>query len=203
MDKSRGNSHIRNALLKYGYSKFSLEILEYCEGSETIRKEQKYLDLLNPEYNILKSAGSTLGFKHSKETIAKLKSRVITAEHISKLKLAKKNENPEYRLKRIERLKLLQTNSEFKARLVLRLRKLNGYLKLLNSKKIEIVDTLNNNKITEYSSITEAAQGIGCAISSVSDYLTNYKKTGVVRLLKDRYLGYYYKEKSNYMFPTP
>ena len=33
--------------------------------------EQKYIDQLKPAYNILKKAGSPLGFKHSKETIAK------------------------------------------------------------------------------------------------------------------------------------
>jgi group I intron endonuclease len=35
--------------------------------------EQSYLDLYKPKYNILKLAGSSKGFKHSPETIAKLK----------------------------------------------------------------------------------------------------------------------------------
>jgi hypothetical protein len=35
------------ALLKYGYANFSVEILEYCERSEAITREQYYLDLLN------------------------------------------------------------------------------------------------------------------------------------------------------------
>ena len=42
------NSIMYRALLKYGYSKFTLEILEYW-------------DLLNPNYNICKTAGSSLG----------------------------------------------------------------------------------------------------------------------------------------------
>jgi hypothetical protein len=56
------------ALLKYGYSNFSLDILEYCEPNVKISREQYYIDLLKPEYNILKKAGSNLGFKHSEET---------------------------------------------------------------------------------------------------------------------------------------
>ena len=55
---------ITKALLKYGYSVFSLEILEYCEALEAISREQYYLDLLKPEYNVLKIAGSSLGYKH-------------------------------------------------------------------------------------------------------------------------------------------
>lgn len=50
---------------KYGLSKFNLEILEYCNKNETIKREQYYLDLLKPEYNLLKIAGSLLGHKHS------------------------------------------------------------------------------------------------------------------------------------------
>lgn len=45
---------INKALLKYGYAKFSLEILEYCKPEDCIKKEQYYIDLLIPEYNILK-----------------------------------------------------------------------------------------------------------------------------------------------------
>lgn len=36
-------------------------------------REQYYIDSLNPEYNILKMAGSRLGHKHSEETKAKLR----------------------------------------------------------------------------------------------------------------------------------
>jgi len=59
---------IFSALLKYGYSKFIVEILEYCEPTDTISREQYYLEKLNPEYNILTKAGSSLGFKHSAQS---------------------------------------------------------------------------------------------------------------------------------------
>jgi len=45
---------INKALLKYGYSNFKLEILEYCDKSVNIEREQHYIDLLKPEYNTLK-----------------------------------------------------------------------------------------------------------------------------------------------------
>lgn len=61
-------SLICKALLKYGYSNFQLEILEYCDPSEVILREQYYIDLLNPEYIILKLAGSSFGYKHNIES---------------------------------------------------------------------------------------------------------------------------------------
>jgi len=72
---------IAKALLKYGYSNFSLEILEYCNLSVTITREQHYIDLLKPQYNILPTAGSRLGYKHSEETLVKLKDRKYSFEH--------------------------------------------------------------------------------------------------------------------------
>ena len=60
---------------KYGPNNFVFLILQYCEINEDIclGLEQHYLDLYKPKYNILKIAGSSQGFKHSPETIAKLK----------------------------------------------------------------------------------------------------------------------------------
>lgn len=69
------NSNIYRALLNYNYSNFSLEILEYCDKESLIKREQYYIDNFKPEYNICKTAGSMLGFKHSKETLLKFKNR--------------------------------------------------------------------------------------------------------------------------------
>jgi group I intron endonuclease len=86
----RGKSAIYSSILKHGHSSFSLEILEYCEPDNVVTREQHYLDLLKPEYNILKIAGSLKGFRHSEATkelmkIAR-KDRIISEE--TKLKLA-------------------------------------------------------------------------------------------------------------------
>ena len=63
---------ISRALIKYGYSNFILEILEYCDVSALLEREQYYLDLLKPAYNIAKIAGSTLGVPKSALTKAKI-----------------------------------------------------------------------------------------------------------------------------------
>ena len=59
------NSKIYRALLKYGYSSFNFEIIEYCDPSILIEREQYYLDNL-------KVAGSSFGRKHSKKTIERM-----------------------------------------------------------------------------------------------------------------------------------
>jgi hypothetical protein len=64
---------IYKSLLKYGYSNFKLEILEYCNKENVIIREQYYIDLLKPEYNILKFASSSYGYKHSEKSLSKLK----------------------------------------------------------------------------------------------------------------------------------
>lgn len=45
----RYNSFINNALLKYGYSNFKLNILKYCDNNELHKWEQHYMNLLKPE----------------------------------------------------------------------------------------------------------------------------------------------------------
>jgi group I intron endonuclease len=70
--KSKDSFRISRALIKYGYLNFSVTILEYCDKSELLVKEQYYFDKFNPEYNILKIAGSSLNSKHTEETKAKI-----------------------------------------------------------------------------------------------------------------------------------
>src|SRR6266849_4907080 len=88
----KGSSIIYSSLLKHGYSNFSIDILEYCEPLSLLEKEQYYIDLLKPEYNILKIAGSRFGSKQSEETkklISNiLKNRVFTKESKVKMKIA-------------------------------------------------------------------------------------------------------------------
>jgi hypothetical protein len=65
---------INRALIKYGYSNFSLEILEYCKPEERFERENYYLGLFEPEYNILKVANvmpDRTGVKASEESILK------------------------------------------------------------------------------------------------------------------------------------
>lgn len=77
----KGNSYIYNALINHGYLTFSLTIIEYIDVKNLnakearkliLEREQYYIDNLKPEYNILKIAGSSLGYKHISETLVKM-----------------------------------------------------------------------------------------------------------------------------------
>jgi group I intron endonuclease len=70
--KSKDSFIISRALIKYDYSNFSVTILEYCDKSDLLNREQFYFDKLNPQYNILKIAGNSLNYKHSEKTKAKI-----------------------------------------------------------------------------------------------------------------------------------
>lgn len=64
---------ICSGLLKYGYSSFSLEILEYCDSSELLIREKHYFDLLKPGYNLSQDPSHPfLGRTHTDEGRAKL-----------------------------------------------------------------------------------------------------------------------------------
>ena len=79
------------ALLKHGYSNFSLEILEYCEPSKCLEREAFYQKKLKPEYNIpLNPSAPFSGRNHSEETKKKIMS---DAASFFFLRVEKKVEN--------------------------------------------------------------------------------------------------------------
>ena len=106
--KSKESLIISRALIKYGYVNFSVSILEYCDKSILTEREQYYLDKLEPKYNILKIAGSSLGYKHSEVSKQKrskalkgvyvgIKSHLFGKNHTietkNKMSLQRKGEN--------------------------------------------------------------------------------------------------------------
>jgi group I intron endonuclease len=69
----KNKSLIYRALLKYGYFNFKLEILEYCDKTSTISREQYFINSLNPEYYLCLIAGSSLGRITREDTRLKLR----------------------------------------------------------------------------------------------------------------------------------
>lgn len=108
--KRSKTAYINNALLLHGHSAFSLTILKYIDitnlSKEEARElilssEQYFLDLIfSPirlnSYNILPTAGSRLGAKHSKESIVKMSgqnnhmfNKYLSIETLAKMSEAK------------------------------------------------------------------------------------------------------------------
>lgn len=78
---SRNNLPIIRGLNKYKMINFSLHILEYTTSENVIKSEQRWIDLLRPEYNINPVAGSSKGYKHSLENIEKMKKLATGRKH--------------------------------------------------------------------------------------------------------------------------
>lgn len=74
---------IIRAMKKYGLENFSLGILEFCKNDSKVclNLEQKWLDKYKPKYNVLNIAGNSFGFKHSLDTIIKLKQKLNKENH--------------------------------------------------------------------------------------------------------------------------
>lgn len=105
---AKSNRPIDRALLKYGFSSFSLEILEYCKREQLLVREQHYMDNLSPQYNIVEMAGSTLGYKHTLESLEKMRNLVLSDEVIKIKALATENATASKRISII--VENIQTN---------------------------------------------------------------------------------------------
>lgn len=74
-----GNKRVANAVKKYGLSEFAFLVLEMVpQDSKTdstllLNREDYYLHTLKPEYNIAPLASNTVGWKHSEESLAKMR----------------------------------------------------------------------------------------------------------------------------------
>ena len=74
------------AILKHGIDKFSLDILEYCSKDDVIDREQHYLDIHQPKYNMLKKAGSSAGYVHTEASLVKMKNRIVSEATLQKMR---------------------------------------------------------------------------------------------------------------------
>lgn len=168
ISNSRHNMIIYKAILDHGYSNFTLEILEYCTPSETVKIEQHYLDLFKPKYNILPTAGSSLGYKHTEETLAKFRARILTPEHKAKLK------------KHLASISASKEHSERSRKRMLKINELKG-------NPVEVFD-VKTNKTSVYTSIRQAAEAIGCVHGTILLADKTLREKGINRLVKKRYL---------------
>ena len=158
----KSTSIIYSSLLKYGYSSFKLEILEYC-NENLIERENYYIKLLNPKYNILPAAGSWLGHKHTDEARAK-----ISASH-----LGKKHS--------------LKTRAKIGAAMRGENNPMFGKVKAIGAGKLAqsiLVIDLEKNTEFSYNSLNEAAIALDIRRTAISTYLYRNQQ----KPYKERYI---------------
>lgn len=88
------NTHLQNAWNKYGTDNFKFQIIESVDSDKLCSVEQKYLDMyfgLENCYNMhCKSSDGTTGYKHSSETIARMRGRRRSLEGRKNISEARK-----------------------------------------------------------------------------------------------------------------
>lgn len=165
----KGSSIIYNSLLKYGFNKFSLDILEYCEPTTLIKREQYYIDVLKPEYNISKIAGSRLGTKQSEKTKQLIsnasKNRIYSDEFKEKMKI-------------IAKLRLGKKSFFFGKTHTIETK---NRLSLIKSLPVKIMN-IETNIVKYFPSNIEAAKYLGIGVST----LRRYKKKS--KILNRKYI---------------
>jgi group I intron endonuclease len=113
-----------------------------------LEREQYYIDLLKQKYNILKTAGSSLGFKHSEETWNKMSTahggKILSKETKAKIAAA-----------HLGKAKIERVGKP--------------------SQRILVIDILRNES-QEFESISAVANHLDIRHSTISKYLINNQK---------------------------
>lgn len=176
-------SRIYSAILKHGYSNFQLEILEYSTKENAISREQYYIDLFKPQYNLNSTAGSRLGSNHSEETKRIMSNffqgRKLTEKTKNLLSLANKGmNNPNFG----------NTHSAETKALISLARSGKSFLSESMKEKmsadsgtaVRVLD-LSTNEISMYSSITRAAKAMGVTQPPLSRRLKETEGSIIVK----------------------
>lgn len=84
------NRHLQRHVNKHGLNVLKTSIIEFCPKEKLIEREQYYMDLLKPEFNMCPIAASNLGLKHSEETKKRnsesQKGKKLSEEHKQKIR---------------------------------------------------------------------------------------------------------------------
>lgn len=171
------NRLIDRSMIKYGKDKFSLIILEIIDKnfyedkkifkSFYLSREQFYMDLYKPEYNLCPTAGSLLGFIHSEETKNKLRGPLNpfygkrhTPESLEKISNASKGDkNPMYGKPKSAEFIAHQNKDKTGS---------NNHM----SKKVYVYNYINKENIyfKEFDTIISVAKYLGCSKTTISKY---------------------------------
>ncbi len=78
--------YLQNSYNKHGKDNFEFEILIYCPITDLLLFEQWFLDIVKPEYNICKTAGSSAGAVMSEQTKQKIALSMTGKKHSEETK---------------------------------------------------------------------------------------------------------------------
>lgn len=161
------SKYLQNAWNKYGESAFIFVVLRYIKSKDDlITNEQEFIDKLNPDYNVCRVAGSTLGKKqpaHVGRAVGVANSqRVITDEYRQKMSRSTLG-------------KIVSEETKNRMSFAYKLRASLGW-KPKNTVKI-FQYTVDGDFICEYESVAEAARKTGLKDTHISRCARGKRKT--------------------------
>ena len=169
------NTYLQNSYNKNGEENFTFVVIEKVEDENKLTEREQYwiniLDASNKEiaYNICPNANSMLGYKHSEDTINKLKkyegelSPFYGKHHTeeTKNKISIKNSNPSNETRKKKREAALNQSPESRQ-------------KIAEAKFKPVIQlTLEGEFVRKWNSIKEACDTFGFQQSSISNCCAN------------------------------
>ena len=176
---------VANAVNKYKLFNFSFLLLELIHEktnkenkAKLLERENFYLKSMAPSYNILREAGSSLGYKHSEITKLKMKSNYSLERRI---RIGNLNKGKIISLETKEKMRskaLIRDRSKFilSEQSILNMKK--------NSKPVKVIN-LDHTIFGIYNSITDASKAIGCSVKTIYRALLEHPN---VKIIKKRYI---------------
>ena len=172
------NTHLQNAVNKYGIMNFKFEKIAFCPIEYNIKMEQWFIDNLKPHYNICKVAGSVLGRIHKQSTKDKISAsnmgKIVSIESrikISKALIGRKNgphsKETKKKISLIHKGKCYNSKEELMKRTI---KSLN-----VTRKSIDYIDD-NNNIIKSYLSSVDAGRNLNINPRRISMCITGVRK---------------------------
>ena len=157
-----GSVQVANAVNKYGLQEFAFLVLEIVPQEDTVdvktllNREDYYIQELKPEYNIVLQASNFVGWKHSDESIKKMRENY--------------SEERRQRVANINKGKILSEETRNRMReAALRRKPLSKESRLkcaVNVRPVTITN-LDGTNFRNFNSIIEASKAIGCSEKTV------------------------------------
>jgi len=183
------SNYLQNSYNKYGIENFKFEIILRCPKEDLLSIEQYLIDYYKPQYNICKTAGSLLGFKH-KDSMKlfhrekMLNNTICTGKILSKDhkdKIGNSNKNKIRSLETIEKLRKAKIGkkqtqetidkrvSKIKGKKFTQEQKLKASQRSSSKKSVYQICSKTGNILNEYDSMTKAANFIGVCPDAIGN----------------------------------
>jgi len=174
----KGSKVIKNAVRKYKLPCFAFIVLEIYpklvnkeNNRELLDLEDFYLKSLIPNYNILTEAGNCFGYKHTE--LDRIKMRAIYSQE-RRERIGSLNRGSDETIEKIRAKTLERPKRTFSEQALENMKK--------NSKAV-LIYNLDKTVYGKYSSISDAANSLGCSVKTIRRALKTEKKR-----LKRRYI---------------